>query len=47
MRLEFDENGYIYFLMANGEKRYILVDVPNCSNYGLLKLGDPQKEDKE
>jgi len=39
MRLEIDEHGYIFLIMPNGEKRYILVDVPNCSHYGKLKLG--------
>ena len=46
MRLEIDEHGYIFLIMPNGEKRYLLVDVPNCSHYGKLKLGEPIKEDK-
>lgn len=44
MRLEIDEHGYIFSIMPNGEKRYILVDVPNCSHYGKLILGVPIKE---
>ena len=46
MRLESDEHGYLYFITPSGEKLYILVDVPNCSHYGKLKLGEPIKEDK-
>ena len=41
MRIEVDEHGYIYIIMPSGEKRYLLADVPNCSHYGKLKLGDP------
>ncbi len=41
MRLEIDEYGYIYVIMPNGEKRYILVDVPHTTHYGTLKLGEP------
>jgi len=44
MRLESDEHGYLYFVTPSGEKRYILVDVPNCSHYGKLKLGEPIEE---
>lgn len=44
MRLEIDEHGYIFLIMPNGEKRYLLVDVPNCSHYGKLKLGEPESE---
>lgn len=46
MRLERDEYGYIFLIMPNGEKRYLLVDVPNCSYYGKLKLGAPIEEGK-
>ena len=46
MRLESDEHGYLYFITPSGEKLYILVDVPNCSHYGKLKLGEPFEEDK-
>lgn len=46
MRLESDEHGYLYFITPSGKKLYILVDVPNCSNYGKLKLGEPFEEDK-
>ena len=41
MRLETDEHGYIYIILPSGDKRYLLVDVPNCSYYGKLKLGGP------
>ena len=44
MRIEIDEHGYIYVIKPNGEKRYILVDLPNCSHYGKLTLGEPLKE---
>lgn len=44
MRLEVDEHGYIYIVMPSGEKRYLLVDVPNCSYYGKLMLGGQIKE---
>ena len=44
MRIEADENGYIFVTMPSGEKRYILVDMPNCSHYGKLKLGEPESE---
>ena len=44
MRLEVDEHGYFYIITPSGEKRYLLVDVPNCSNYGKLMLGAPIKE---
>ena len=47
MRFEIDENGYIYLVTPSGEKRYLLVDVPNCSHYGKLMLGDPIKEEGE
>lgn len=40
MRIEVDEYGYIYVIMPNGEKRDILVDVPDSICYGKLKLGD-------
>lgn len=44
MRLEQDENGYLYMLnLTTGEKRYIIVDVPGTSHFGLLKLGEPEK----
>lgn len=46
MRLEVDEHGYIYIIMPSGDKRYLLVDVPNCSHYGKLLLGEPIKEHK-
>ncbi|MBO5967296.1 MAG: hypothetical protein J6S14_02225 [Clostridia bacterium] len=43
MKLEHDENGYLYMLnLATGEKRYVLVDVPGTSHFGLLKLGEPE-----
>ena len=33
MRIEADENGYLYMLnLATGEKRYILVDIPKRAN---------------
>ena len=41
MRIEADKNGYIFVTMPNGEKRYVIVDVPNTAYYGLLKLGEP------
>lgn len=45
MGIEIDENGYLYvFNYATGEKRYILVDMPNCSHYGKLKLGEAESE---
>jgi hypothetical protein len=47
MRLEVDENGYIYIVTPSGAKRYLLVDVPGCSHYGKLMLGDPIKEEGE
>lgn len=40
MSLETDEHGYIYIIMPSGEKRYLLVDVPGCTHYGKLKLGE-------
>lgn len=41
MRIEADENGYLYMLnLVTGEKRYILVDIPECSHYGKLILGE-------
>lgn len=39
-----NESGYLFVVMPNGEKRYILVDVPNTAHYGLLKLGEPESE---
>ena len=45
MRLEVDEHGYFYIIMPSGEKRYLLVDVPNCSYYGKLMLGAPIKRE--
>ena len=39
-----NESGYLFVVMPNGEKRYILVDVPNTAHYGLLKLGEPIEE---
>lgn len=39
-----DEGGYIYLLDRNGRRVDVLVDVPNCSHYGKLKLGEPIKE---
>lgn len=47
MRIEVDENGYIYIITPSGDKRYLLVDVPNCSNYGKVKLDDPIVEEGE
>ena len=47
MRLETDENGYIYIIMPSGERRYLLVDVPECAYYGKLKLGEPISEEGE
>ena len=44
MRIEVDGNGYIFVTMPSGEKRYILVDMPNCSHYGKLKLGETESE---
>ena len=44
MRIEVDESGYIFVTMPSGKKRYILVDMPNCSHYGKLKLGEPESE---
>ena len=41
MRIEADENGYIFVTMPSGEKRYVIVDVPDTAYYGLLKLGEP------
>lgn len=45
MRIEIDENGYLYIVNAFGEKRYILVDVPGVSHYGKLKLGAPIQDE--
>ena len=45
MRLEVDEHGYFYIIMLSGEKRYLLVDVPNCPYYGKLMLGAPIKQE--
>lgn len=44
MRVEIaiDENGYIYLIGADGKRRYLLVDVPNCPVYGKVKLGNPE-----
>ena len=45
MGIETDESGYLFvFNYATGEKRYILVSMPNCSYYGKLKLGEPESE---
>ena len=44
MRLEVDEHGYFYIIMPSGEKRYLLVDVPDYYHYGKLMLGDPIEE---
>lgn len=46
MTLEFrvDEYGYIYLLNSRGQRVDILVDVPNCCQYGKLKLGDSEEE---
>lgn len=46
MRVESDEHGYLYVITPSGEKLHILVDVPNCSHYGKLKLSEPIKENK-
>lgn len=47
MRLEIDEHGYLYLIMPSGAKRYLLVDVPGCSYYGKLMMGDPISEEGE
>ena len=47
MRLETDEHGYFYIIMPSGEKRYLLVDVPESAYYGRLKLGAPIAEEEE
>ena len=47
MRLEVDEHGYFYIIMPSGEKRYLFVDVPNCSHYGKLMLGGLIAEEGE
>ena len=44
MRIEHDSNGYLYVLTESGQKRYILVDVPDSYHYGLLLLGEPVEE---
>ena len=38
MRIEVDENGYVYVIGQDGKKRYLLVDVPNCPVYGKIKI---------
>ena len=43
--LEFkvDNEGYIFLQEQKGDRvyvRYLLVDVPNCAQYGKVKLGD-------
>ena len=47
MRLETDEHGYFYIIMPAGEKRYLLVDVPECAYYGKLMLGAQIEEESE
>ena len=47
MRLETDESGYIYVITYDGKRRYILVDVPDCSHFGKLMLGEVEKEADE
>ena len=47
MRLETDEHGYFYIITPSVEKRYLLVDVPGCTHYGKLKLGEPISEECE
>ena len=45
MRIEVDEDGYIYLLdIQTGKRMYILVDVPNCSHYGKLFLGEVEEQ---
>ena len=43
MKIEIDEHGYIFVITPSGEKRYILVDVPNIPYYGKLKIGDKEE----
>ena len=48
MRIEADENGYLYMLnLVTGEKRYILVDIPNCHHYGKLILEKTKESEKQ
>ena len=47
MRIETDEHGFLYIIMPSGEKHYLLVDVPGCTHYGKLILGDPIAEEGE
>lgn len=47
MRIEIDEHGYLYIITPSGEKRYLLVDVPGCTHYGMLMLGEPIAEESE
>lgn len=41
MEIKIDDYGYLYLHdLETGEKRYILVDMPDSSYYGKLKLSD-------
>ena len=43
MEFKVDNEGYIFLSEQKGDRvytRYLLVDVPNCAQYGKVKLGD-------
>ena len=44
LEVRLDGDGYIYLIDSRGFIRYLLADVPGCSHYGKVKMGEPEKE---
>ena len=39
IRILADQNGILHAMLPDGQTKCIMVDVPNCSHYGLLTIG--------